>query len=53
MVSAPIVPPERVMSPTAKLDEASDNVNVMVSVWPDLREPDPARVMVTMGAAVS
>jgi hypothetical protein len=53
VVSAPIVPPERVMSPTAKLDEASDNVNVMVSVWPDLREPDPARVMVTMGAAVS
>jgi hypothetical protein len=53
VVSVPILPPERVMSPAAKLDEASDSVNVMVSVWPDLREPDPARVMVTMGAAVS
>ena len=53
VVSAPIVPPERVMSPTAKLDEASDNVNVMVSVWPDRSAVDPARVTVTVGASVS
>ena len=53
VVSAPIVPPERVMSPTAKLDEASDNVNVMVSVWPDRSAVDPARVTVMVGAAVS
>jgi hypothetical protein len=53
VVSAPIVPPERVMSPTAKLDEASDNVNVMVSVWPDFSDPEPARVMVTVGTTPS
>jgi hypothetical protein len=53
VVSVPIEPPATVMSPTAKLDDVSESVNVMVSVWPDLREPDPARVMVTMGAAVS
>ena len=52
-MSAPIVPPERVMSPTAKLDEASDNVNVMVSVWPDFSDPEPARVMVTVGTTPS
>ena len=52
-VSAPIVPPVRLMSPTAKVDDASDSVNVIVSVWPDLRDPEPARVMVTVGAAVS
>ena len=52
-MSVPMLPLETVMSPTAKLDDASESVNVMVSVWPDLREPDPARVMVTMGAAVS
>jgi hypothetical protein len=53
VVSVPMVPPEMVMSPAAKLDEVSDSVNVMVSVWPDLREPDPARVTVTVGASVS
>ena len=53
VVSVPMLPPERVMSPAAKLDEVSDSVNVMVSVWPDLREPDPARVTVTVGASVS
>ena len=52
-VSAPIVPPVKLMSPTAKVDDASDSVKAMVSVWPDLRDPEPARAMVTMGAAVS
>ena len=52
-VSAPIVPPVTLMSPTAKVDDASDSVKVMVSVWPDLSDPEPARVMVAMGAAVS
>ena len=53
MVSVPMLPPDTVMSSTAKLDEASESVNVMVSVWPDLSDPEPARVMVAMGAAVS
>ena len=53
MVSVPMVPPVTVMSPTAKLDDASESVNVIVSVSPDLSEPDPARVMVTVGACVS
>ncbi len=48
-----MVPPETVMSPTAKVEEASESVNVMVSVWPDLSDPEPARVMVTVGARVS
>ena len=53
VVSDPIEPPETLMSPAPKVDEASESVNVMTTVWPDLREPDPARVMVTVGAAVS
>ena len=53
VVSVPMLPPDTVMSPTAKLDEASDSVNVTVSVWPDFKEPEPAREMVTVGAAVS
>ena len=53
VVSVPMVPPVTVMSPTAKLDDASESVKVMVSVSPDLSEPDPARVMVTVGATVS
>jgi hypothetical protein len=53
VVSVPMVPPEKVMSPTTKLLDASESVNVMVSVWPDLSDPDPARVMVTVGANVS
>ena len=32
VVSAPMVPPETVISPTAKSVAASDSVNVMVSV---------------------
>ena len=53
VVSVPMLPPETVMSPTTKLDDASESVNVMVSVWPDLSDPDPARVTVTAGANVS
>jgi hypothetical protein len=53
VVSVPIFPPVTVMSSTAKLDDASDSVNVMVSVWPDVRVPDPARVMVAVGTKVS
>ena len=53
VVSVPMLPPEKVMSPTTKSDEASDNVNVTVSVWLDFKESDPARVMVTVGAVVS
>jgi hypothetical protein len=47
------VPPVTVMSPTAKSVAASDSVNVMVSVWPDLIVPDPVRVSDTVGARVS
>jgi hypothetical protein len=47
------VPPDTVMSPTAKSVAASDSVNVMVSVWPDLSVPEPVRVKVTVGARVS
>jgi hypothetical protein len=53
VVSVPMLPPDTVMSPTAKLDEASDSVKVMISVWPDLRDSEPARAMVTVGAVVS
>ena len=53
VVSVPMLPPEMVMSPEAKSDDASDSVNVTVSVCPDFKEPEPARVMVTVGAAVS
>ena len=41
------------MSPTAKSDDASESVNVMVSVWPDLSVPDPVRASDTVGAVVS
>ena len=53
VVSVPMLPPETVMSPSAKVEDASESVNVMVSVWPDFSDPEPARVMVTVGAAVS
>ena len=53
VVSVPMLPPEMVMSPEAKSDDASDSVNVTVSVCPDFKEPELARVMVTVGAAVS
>jgi hypothetical protein len=36
-----------------KFADDSDSVNVIVSVSPDFNEPDPARVMVTVGTRVS
>ena len=53
VVSAPMLPPVTVMSPTAKVEDASERVNVMVEVWPDLSEPEPDRASKTVGAAVS
>jgi hypothetical protein len=53
VVSVPMVPPDTVMSPATKLEDASESVNVMVSVWPDFNVPDPARVMVMVGTVVS
>ena len=53
VVSVPMLPPETVMSSAAKVDDASDSVNVIVSVWPDFRDPDSARVMVTVGDEVA
>jgi hypothetical protein len=47
------VPPDTVMSPTAKSVAASDSVNVMVSVWPDLSVPEPVRTSDTVGEVVS
>jgi len=49
----PMEPPVVVTSVATKFVDVSESVNVMVSVSPDLRVPEPARVMVTMGAAVS
>ena len=53
VVSAPMLPPETVMSSTAKVLDASDSVNVMVSVWPERSVPDPVRASDTVGASVS
>jgi hypothetical protein len=53
VVSAPMVPPEKVMSAAVKVLDASESVKVMVSVWPDRSVVDPARVMVTVGSRVS
>ena len=53
VVSVPILPPVTVMSSAAKSDDASDSVNVTVSVWLDFKDPVPARVMVTVGATAS
>jgi hypothetical protein len=53
VVSAPMVPPDTVMSLAVKSDEASESVNVIVSVWPDFKEPEPAREMVTVGTMPS
>jgi hypothetical protein len=47
------VPPDTVMSPTAKSVAASDSVKVMVSVWPDLSVPEPVCVSDTVGTEVS
>ena len=48
-----MLPPLTVMSAEVKVLDASESVKVMVSVWPDFSEPDPARVMVTVGSRVS
>jgi hypothetical protein len=53
VVSADSVPPEKVMSPTTKVDEASDNVKVIVSVWPIFSAPEPVRISDTVGTFVS
>lgn len=53
VVSMPILPPVTVMSSAAKVDDASDKVKVMVSVWPDRSVVDSVRVMVTVGEEVS
>ena len=54
VVSADSVPPEKVISPTTNVVEGSDNVKVIVSVWPDLSVPDPERAIdETIGAVVS
>ena len=47
------VPPDTVTSVEMKFVEVSDSVNVMVSVWPDRKDVDPARVMVTVGTSPS
>ena len=47
------VPPDTVMSPTAKSVAASESVNVMVSVWPDLSVPEPDSASDTVGTRVS
>jgi hypothetical protein len=49
----PIAPPVTVTSLDTKFDDVSDSVKVRVSVWPDFSDPEPARVIVTVGAAVS
>jgi len=46
-------PPVVVTSVATKFVDVSESVNVIVSVWPDFSDPEPARVMVTVGAAVS
>jgi hypothetical protein len=48
-----IEPPETLTSDEMKFPEDSESVNVMVSVSPDLRGPEPARVTETIGAKVS
>ena len=47
------VPPDTVMSLTAKSFAASESVKVNVSVWPERRGPEPLRVMATVGAVES
>ena len=53
VVSVPMLPPETVMSSAAKVEDASESVKVMMSVWPDRSDVDPARVMATVGSRVS
>ena len=53
VVSALIVPPEKVMSSAAKDVDASDSVKVIVSVWPAVSAAVPARVTAIVGTVVS
>jgi hypothetical protein len=53
VVSVLMVPPLKVMSSAAKLDDASDSVKVIVSVWPAVSGPVPERVNETVGDVVS
>ena len=53
VVSAPMLPPVTVMSEAMKVLDASDSVKVMMSVWPDRSDVDPARVIATVGSRVS
>jgi hypothetical protein len=53
VVSVPMVPPVTVMSSTANVDDASDSVKVIVSVWPTVSNPVPDRVNATVGVVVS
>jgi hypothetical protein len=46
------VPPLKVMSPTTKFVEASDNVNVNIEVWPERNVVEVAEID-TVGAVVS
>ena len=48
-----MLPPVTVMSEAMKVLDASDSVKVMMSVWPDRSDVDPARVMATVGSRVS
>ena len=52
-MNADSVPPDTVISPTTKSVAASESVNVMVSVWPDLSVPEPVRARDTVGTSVS
>ena len=49
----PMEPPVVVTSVATKFVDVSESVNVIVSVWPDFSVPEPVRVIVTVGAAVS
>ena len=53
VVSALIVPPEKVMSSAAKVDDASNSVKVIVSVCPAVSVPVPDRVTAIVGEVVS
>lgn len=53
VVSELIVPPEKVMSSAAKLVDASESVNVIVSVCPAVSVPEPDRVNAIVGEVVS
>ena len=48
-----MLPPVTVMSEAMKVLDASESVKVMMSVWPDRSDVDPARVMATVGSRVS